>query len=171
MRESRRSSTTAEQRAVWGLRESGLGAGALIPGHPRTWPGAEDTAVPPARLGDFLRRFVRLLDRHNLAAATYYGHFGEGCVHCRINFDFTTAKGVATFRAAMLEIGDLVAEFGGSLSGEHGDGLARSELLPKMFGARDDRRLRRVQARLRSGLDDEPGRHRRAPIRSIPICG
>jgi FAD/FMN-containing dehydrogenase/Fe-S oxidoreductase len=125
----------AEQRAVWSLRESGLGAGALIPGHPRTWPGAEDTAVPPARLGDYLRRFVRLLERHHLAAATYYGHFGEGCVHCRVNFDFTTASGVATFRAAMLEIGDLVTEFGGSLSGEHGDGLARSELLPKMFGA------------------------------------
>ncbi|HVA40332.1 MAG TPA: FAD-linked oxidase C-terminal domain-containing protein, partial [Candidatus Binataceae bacterium] len=123
-----------EQRAVWSLRESGLGAGALMPGHPRTWPGAEDTAVPPARLGDYLRRFVGLLERHDLAAATYYGHFGEGCVHCRVNFDFTTAKGVATFRAAMLEIGDLVTEFGGSLSGEHGDGLARSELLPKMFG-------------------------------------
>jgi FAD/FMN-containing dehydrogenase/Fe-S oxidoreductase len=125
----------AEQRAVWSLRESGLGAGALIPGHPRTWPGAEDTAVPPARLGDYLRRFVSLLAGHNLAAATYYGHFGEGCVHCRVNFDFTTAKGVETFRAAMLDIGDLVTEFGGSLSGEHGDGLARSELLPKMFGA------------------------------------
>jgi FAD/FMN-containing dehydrogenase/Fe-S oxidoreductase len=124
----------AEQRAVWSLRESGLGAGALMPGQPRTWPGAEDTAVPPQRLGDYLRRFVRLLEGHNLAAATYYGHFGEGCVHCRVNFDFTTAKGVATFRAAMLEIGDLVAEFGGSLSGEHGDGLARSELLPRMFG-------------------------------------
>jgi FAD/FMN-containing dehydrogenase/Fe-S oxidoreductase len=124
-----------EQRAVWSLRESGLGAGALIPGHPRTWPGAEDTAVPPARLGDYLRRFVRLLDGHNLAAATYYGHFGEGCVHCRVNFDFTSAKGVATFRAAMVEIADLVTEFGGSLSGEHGDGLARSELLPRMFGA------------------------------------
>ena len=125
----------SEQRAVWSLRESGLGAGALIPGHPRTWPGAEDTAVPPARLGDYLRRFVRLLERHKLAAATYYGHFGEGCVHCRVNFDFTTAEGAATFRAAMLEIGDLVTEFGGSLSGEHGDGLARSELLPRMFGA------------------------------------
>ena len=125
-----------EQRGVWALRESGLGAGALIPGHPRTWPGAEDTAVPPARLGEYLRRFVRLLDGHGLRAATYYGHFGEGCVHCRINFDFTTPKGAGTFRAAMLEIGDLVAEFGGSLSGEHGDGLARSELLPKMFGVR-----------------------------------
>ncbi len=124
----------ADQLAVWRLRESGLGAGAYVPGRPRTWPGAEDCAVPPARLGDFLRRFVKLLDGHGLAAATYYGHFGEGCVHCRINFDLATRAGIATFRAAMLEIGDLVAEFGGSLSGEHGDGLARSELLPKMFG-------------------------------------
>jgi FAD/FMN-containing dehydrogenase/Fe-S oxidoreductase len=124
----------ADQRAVWAIRESGLGAGALIPGHPRTWPGAEDCAVPPVRLGQFLRRLTALLDRYGLAAATYYGHFGEGCVHCRINFDFFSADGIAKFRAAMIEIGDLVAEFGGSLSGEHGDGLARSELLPKMFG-------------------------------------
>jgi FAD/FMN-containing dehydrogenase/Fe-S oxidoreductase len=124
----------AEQRGVWGIRESGLGAGALIPGHPRTWPGAEDCAVPPARLGPFLRRLVPLLARYDLAAATYYGHFGEGCIHCRINFDFFTADGIAKFRAAMIGIADLVAEFNGSLSGEHGDGLARSELLPKMFG-------------------------------------
>ncbi len=124
----------SEQRSVWSIRESGLGAGALLPGQPRTWPGAEDCAVPPARLGDFLRRLVPLLGRYKLAAATYYGHFGEGCVHCRINFDFFTAGGIARFRAAMTDIGDLVAEFGGSLSGEHGDGRARSELLPKMFG-------------------------------------
>jgi FAD/FMN-containing dehydrogenase/Fe-S oxidoreductase len=123
-----------EQRAVWGIRESGLGAGALLPGQPRTWPGAEDCAVPPARLGDFLRRLVPLLARYELAAATYYGHFGEGCVHCRINFNFFTAAGVARFRSAMTEIGELVIEFGGSLSGEHGDGRARSELLPKMYG-------------------------------------
>ena len=124
----------SEQRAVWGIRESGLGAGALLPGQPRTWPGAEDCAVPPPRLGDFLRRLVPLLARYELAAATYYGHFGEGCVHCRINFDFFTTAGIARFRAAMSDIGDLVVEFGGSLSGEHGDGRARSELLPKMYG-------------------------------------
>jgi FAD/FMN-containing dehydrogenase/Fe-S oxidoreductase len=123
-----------EQRAVWAIRESGLGAGALMPGQPRTWPGAEDCAVPPARLGDFLRRLVPLLARYELSAATYYGHFGEGCVHCRVNFDFFTAAGVAKFRAAMTDIGDLVVEFGGSLSGEHGDGRARSELLRKMYG-------------------------------------
>ncbi|HTT74490.1 MAG TPA: FAD-binding oxidoreductase, partial [Candidatus Binataceae bacterium] len=104
----------AEQRAVWGLRESGLGASALIPGNPRTWPGAEDCAVPPARLGEYLRRFKLTLDRHHLAAATYYGHFGEGCVHCRINFDFFTTSGIAVFRAAMTDIADLVTEFGGS---------------------------------------------------------
>ncbi|MBF6561403.1 MAG: FAD-binding oxidoreductase [Candidatus Binataceae bacterium] len=125
----------ADQLAVWRLRESGLGAGAFVPGQPRTWPGAEDCAVPPARLGDFLRRFVKLLDGYGLAAATYYGHFGEGCVHCRINFDLFSTAGIAQFRAAMIDIADLVVEFGGSLSGEHGDGRARSELLPKMFGA------------------------------------
>ncbi len=128
-------SDPVEQRAVWSIRESGLGAGAFIRGHPRTWPGAEDCAVPPARLGEFLRRLVPMLARYDLAAATYYGHFGEGCVHCRINFDFFTAEGIAKFRAAMVELGTLVAEFGGSLSGEHGDGLARSELLPKIFGS------------------------------------
>ncbi|HYB91837.1 MAG TPA: FAD-linked oxidase C-terminal domain-containing protein [Candidatus Binataceae bacterium] len=122
-----------DQGAVWRLRESGLGSGAYIPGHPRTWPGAEDTAVPPAKLGAYLRSFNTILDRHDLSAATYYGHFGEGCVHARINFDLASERGIAIFRRAMTEIGALVAEFGGSLSGEHGDGLARSELLPMMY--------------------------------------
>jgi len=124
-----------ERNAVWALRGSGLGASAFIKGRPRTWPGAEDTAVAPARLGSYLRRLVRLLDRRGLLAASYYGHFGEGCVHCRINFDFMTTRGIANFRATMFDLADLVAEFGGSLSGEHGDGIARSELLPKIFGA------------------------------------
>ncbi len=123
-----------EQKAVWELRESGLGASAVIAGRPRTWPGAEDTAVAPAKLGGFLRRFAALLDAHQLEAATFYGHFGDGCVHCRINFDFFSTEGVRRFKSAMVGIADLVAEFGGSLSGEHGDGRARSELLPKIFG-------------------------------------
>ncbi|MGD0073373.1 MAG: FAD-linked oxidase C-terminal domain-containing protein [Candidatus Binataceae bacterium] len=124
----------SEQRGIWTLRDSGLGASAAIPGFPRTWPGAEDVAVAPAKLGAYLRRFARLLSAHRLEAAVYYGHFGDGCVHCRINFDLESAAGVTRFRAAMEEIADLVVEFGGSLSGEHGDGRARSEFLPKTFG-------------------------------------
>ena len=89
--------------------------------------------MPPANLGAFLRGFDRILGSRNLKVATYYGHFGEGCVHARVNFDLMTAAGIATFRAAMVELGELVASLGGSLSGEHGDGLARSELLPMMF--------------------------------------
>jgi FAD/FMN-containing dehydrogenase/Fe-S oxidoreductase len=122
-----------EQRALWNLRSSGLGAGAYVPGYPRAWPGAEDTAVAPEKLGPYMRRFDELLSRHGLQAATYYGHFGEGCVHARINFDLASASGIATFRAAMTDIASLVAEFGGSLSGEHGDGIARSEFLPALF--------------------------------------
>jgi FAD/FMN-containing dehydrogenase/Fe-S oxidoreductase len=124
-----------ERTAVWALRASGLGASAFFAGRPRTWPGAEDTAVAPARLGEYLRRLVPLFARRGLAAAAYYGHFGEGCVHCRVNFDFLTPRGIANFRATMFDLVDLVTEFGGSISGEHGDGIARSELLPKMFGA------------------------------------
>ncbi len=127
-------SDEACQRQVWQLRESGLGAGALIKGYPRTWPGAEDAAVAPERLGSFLRGFAKLIERNSLEVASYYGHFGDGCVHTRINFDFMTAGGIARFRRAMEEFADLVIEHGGSLSGEHGDGLARSELLPRMFG-------------------------------------
>jgi FAD/FMN-containing dehydrogenase/Fe-S oxidoreductase len=122
-----------EQAAVWQIRESGLGSSAFIPGRPRSWPGAEDSAVPPANLGAFLRGFDRILSSRNLKVATYYGHFGEGCVHARVNFDLASPAGIATFRAAMTELGELVASLGGSLSGEHGDGLARSELLPMMF--------------------------------------
>lgn len=122
-----------EQSVVWQIRESGLGSSAFIAGRPRTWPGAEDSAVPPANLGAFLRGFDRIMTRHELRVATYYGHFGEGCVHARVNFDLMSAAGIAIFRRAMTELGALVAELGGSLSGEHGDGLARSELLPLIF--------------------------------------
>jgi FAD/FMN-containing dehydrogenase/Fe-S oxidoreductase len=122
-----------EQTGVWRIRESGLGSGAYFKGRPRTWPGAEDCAVPPARLGEYLRGFDSILARNGLTISTYYGHFGEGCVHARISFDLASEKGIATFRAAMEEIGALVAELGGSISGEHGDGIARSELLPMMF--------------------------------------
>jgi Fe-S oxidoreductase len=91
-------------------------------------------AVAPAKLGAYLRRFNQLLEKRQLRVSIYYGHFGQGCVHCRVTFDMMSPEGIAVFRATMEEIGDLVGEFGGSISGEHGDGIGRSELLPRMFG-------------------------------------
>ncbi len=152
----------AEQAAVWQIRESGLGSSAFIPGRPRSWPGAEDSAVPPANLGAFLRGFDRILSSRNLKVATYYGHFGEGCVHARVNFDLMSASGIETFRAAMIELGELVASLGGSLSGEHGDGLARSELLPMMFrpelidAFRDFKRIFDPNSMMNPGVIVEP---------------
>jgi len=125
----------AHQRHIWTVRESGLGATARVPGMPDTWEGWEDSAVPPERLGDYLRDFRRLLDRHGYDAALY-GHFGQGCLHCRIDFDFETAEGRARYRVFMEDAVDLVVHYGGSLSGEHGDGQSRAEFLPKMFGDR-----------------------------------
>ncbi|MDQ4142820.1 MAG: FAD-binding protein [Actinomycetota bacterium] len=121
------------ERRIWEVREAGLGATALVPGKPPTYEGWEDSAVPPERLGDYLRDFRSLLDKHGYEGALY-GHFGQGCVHTRIDFDFTTAEGIGKFRRFIEAAADLVASYGGSLSGEHGDGQSRAELLPKMFG-------------------------------------
>jgi FAD/FMN-containing dehydrogenase/Fe-S oxidoreductase len=122
-----------EIEMVWLIRESGLGATAFVPGEPATWEGWEDAAVPPQRLGAYLRDFRRLLKRFDYTGSLY-GHFGEGCVHTRTNFDLETPAGIATYRAFIDEAADLVVTYGGSLSGEHGDGQSRAELLPKMFG-------------------------------------
>jgi FAD/FMN-containing dehydrogenase/Fe-S oxidoreductase len=122
-----------EEHKIWMLRESGLGATAFVPGEKDSHPGWEDAAVPPAQLGHYLRGFRRLLDRYNYRAALY-GHFGDGCVHCRIEYDLSTEAGVAQWRSFMNDAADLVVEHGGSLSGEHGDGQVRANLLPKMFG-------------------------------------
>jgi FAD/FMN-containing dehydrogenase/Fe-S oxidoreductase len=119
---------------VWGVRESGLGATAVVPGKPLRWEGWEDAAVPPDRLGEYLRGFRGLLDRYGYEASLY-GHFGQGCVHSRATFDLASAGGIAAFRDFVTEAADLVVGLGGSLSGEHGDGQARSELLPRMYGA------------------------------------
>jgi FAD/FMN-containing dehydrogenase/Fe-S oxidoreductase len=124
----------ATEHVIWTVRESGLGATARVPGQPDTWEGWEDSAVPPARLGDYLRGLRRLLDRYGYGCALY-GHFGQGCVHTRIDFDLVTAAGIRKFRAFLHEAADLVLSHGGSLSGEHGDGQSRAELLPKMYGA------------------------------------
>ncbi len=120
--------------SVWGVRESGLGAAARVPGEPDTHPGWEDAAVDPSRLGDYLREFRRLTDRYGYHA-DLYGHFGQGCVHTRISFDLVTADGVDAFRRFLTDAAELCVKYGGSLSGEHGDGQARAALLPIMYGA------------------------------------
>jgi len=122
-----------QEDTVWKMREAGLGATALVPTKPRSWEGWEDAAVPPSRLGDYLRDFRKLLDDHHYEGALY-GHFGDGCIHTRIDFDLRTADGIRRYRSFVEEAADLVVSYGGSLSGEHGDGQSRAELLPKMFG-------------------------------------
>ncbi|MFD3543831.1 FAD-binding and (Fe-S)-binding domain-containing protein, partial [Streptomyces sp. NPDC058662] len=124
----------AEQRALWRVREDAAGTATRMPDGSMAWPGWEDCAVPPARLGAYLREFRALLAAHGLRGSPY-GHFGEGCVHVRIDFDLVSPSGVARFRAFSEELADLVVSHGGSLSGEHGDGQARAELLPRMYGA------------------------------------
>jgi Fe-S oxidoreductase len=104
-----------------------------MPDGTEAWPGWEDCAVPPARLGAYLRDFRALLAAHGLRG-TPYGHFGDGCIHVRIDFDLLTEPGIARFRRFSEELAELVVAHGGSLSGEHGDGQARAELLPKMYG-------------------------------------
>ncbi|MFD9165976.1 FAD-binding and (Fe-S)-binding domain-containing protein [Streptomyces sp. NPDC059558] len=124
----------AEQRALWRIREDAAGTATRMPDGGMAWPGWEDCAVPPARLGAYLREFRALLAAHGLRGSPY-GHFGEGCVHVRIDFDLVSAAGIARFRDFSGELADLVVAHGGSLSGEHGDGQARAELLPRMYGA------------------------------------
>ncbi|MGD8815606.1 MAG: FAD-linked oxidase C-terminal domain-containing protein [Acidobacteriota bacterium] len=123
------------ERMVWEVRESGLGATARVPGEKDTWPGWEDSAVHPEVLGDYLRDLRALFDRYDLKASLY-GHFGQGCVHCRIPFDLRTAAGLEAYRDFVGEAAELCCgKYGGSLSGEHGDGIARGPLLPHMYSA------------------------------------
>ncbi|MFF8972345.1 FAD-binding and (Fe-S)-binding domain-containing protein [Streptomyces sp. NPDC014995] len=123
----------AGQRALWRIREDASGTATRMPDGSEAWPGWEDCAVPPARLGAYLRDFRALLAAHGLRG-TPYGHFGDGCIHVRIDFDLLTDTGIARFRRFSEELADLVVAHGGSLSGEHGDGQARAELLPRMYG-------------------------------------
>jgi FAD/FMN-containing dehydrogenase/Fe-S oxidoreductase len=124
----------ASQARFWAVRESAVGTTSRDPRLGDAWPGWEDSAVPPQRLAAYLRDLKALLAKHGYGAALY-GHFGEGCLHARINFDLTSDAGVRTHRAFMEEAADLVVSHGGSLSGEHGDGQARGELLSRMFGS------------------------------------
>ncbi len=118
---------------VWEIREGGVGH-SKIPGEHPGWPSWEDAAVAPDQIGDYLRDLEKLCDKHGRKISCLFGHIGHGCVHSRIDWDFLTAEGVRNYRAFMEDAGDLIATYGGSLSGEHGDGHARAELLPKMFG-------------------------------------
>ena len=123
----------AEQQKVWDVREAGLGATAFVPGEPLTWEGWEDSAVPPEKVGAYLRDLSRLYEKYEYRSALY-GHFGQGCIHCRLNFDLMSEPGIRKWRSFMEEATDLVTSFGGSISGEHGDGQSKAEFLYKMFG-------------------------------------
>ena len=122
-----------QARRIWDVRESSLGVTSHVPGEPLRWEGFEDSAVAPERLGAYLRDLRRLMQAFNYNGS-FYGHFGHACVHTRMDFDLETDEGIRKFRQFMEQAADLVVSYGGSLSGEHGDGQSRAELLPKMFG-------------------------------------
>ncbi|OHO70894.1 dimethylmenaquinone methyltransferase [Corynebacterium sp. HMSC036D03] len=121
-----------EMRELWRIREAAAGIVTRLPDGGEAWPNWEDSAVPPENLADYLRDLYALMAKHELRGIPF-GHFGEGCVHVRISFDFGTEEGIAQFESFMNEAAELVSAHGGSLSGEHGDGRARSALLDRMY--------------------------------------
>ncbi|MGA9498399.1 MAG: FAD-linked oxidase C-terminal domain-containing protein, partial [Terriglobales bacterium] len=122
-----------QARRIWDVRESSLGVTAHVPGEPLRWEGFEDSAVGPDKLGAYLRDLRKLMQAHHYDGS-FYGHFGHACVHTRMDYDLESTEGILKFRRFMEEAADLVVRYGGSISGEHGDGQSRGELLPKMFG-------------------------------------
>ena len=124
----------AKQREVWDVRDAALAVTAHIPGESATWPGWEDSAVRPDDLGRYLRELKALFHQHGYDASVY-GHVGDGLVHCRINFDLSSEEGLKNWQGFLDEAADLVVQYGGSISGEHGDGEARGALLERMYGA------------------------------------
>jgi FAD/FMN-containing dehydrogenase/Fe-S oxidoreductase len=125
--------TAQQARAVWQIREAGPRASAFAPGAPPQWDGWDDSAVAPDKLGPYLRDLRALLDEFDYQGA-FYGHFGHGCVHLRVTFDLQSETGIRKYSDFIEAAADLVISYGGSLSGEHGDGQSRAALLPKMFG-------------------------------------
>lgn len=121
------------EAVIWEIRDSGLGASARVPNEPDTWEGWEDAAVSPNDIGKYLRDFRALLNQYGYLC-TLYGHFGQGLVHTRIDFGLKNHEGIQKYVAFTNDAADLVVRYGGSLSGEHGDGQSRGELLPKMLG-------------------------------------
>ena len=137
------------------MRESGLGATAIrIDGH-HNFEGWEDGAVPPDQLAEYLRGITALWAKFGYSGA-WYGHFGQGCVHTRNNFDLVTPEGLRNYRSYVTAAAELVVSLGGSLSGEHGDGQSRGELLATMFGPELVAGVRRVQGPLGPRRPHEP---------------
>jgi len=124
----------SEARKVWQIREAGPRAAAFAPGAPAEWEGWDDAAVAPEKLGGYLRDIRKLMNEYEYRGA-FYGHFGHGCVHMRVSFDLESENGIRKYSEFIERAADLVVGYGGSLSGEHGDGQSRAALLPKMFGA------------------------------------
>ena len=147
----------AQQKKIWELREAALAATAHVPDWPEAYPGWEDSAVARENLGNYLRDFKKLL-RHHGYDASLYGHFGDGLVHCRIDFDLATEKGLVNWRHFVDQAADLVVHYGGTLSGEHGDGQARAELLEKMYGAELVQAFREFKAIWDPGNKMNPGK-------------
>ncbi|MGN6531185.1 MAG: FAD-binding and (Fe-S)-binding domain-containing protein, partial [Ginsengibacter sp.] len=123
----------AQEKMLWEIRESGLGATAFVPGEPDGAPGWEDSAVPPEKVGDYLKDLRALFSKFGYHPSLY-GHLGQGCVHCRVGFDLLTEAGIENYKQFTIEASHLVVSYGGSLSGEHGDGQTRGDLLEIMFG-------------------------------------
>jgi len=123
----------AQEALLWKIREDGLGATAWVPGEPNGGPGWEDSAVAVEKVGDYLKDLRALFTKYDYHPSIY-GHFGQGCIHCRVGFDFKTADGIRKYKQFTVEASRLVVKYGGSLSGEHGDGQARGDLLEIMFG-------------------------------------
>lgn len=118
--------------ALWRIRADGAGLGGRTPKGDQAWPGWEDAAVPPENLAAYLQDFQKLLEKFGLDGLLY-GHFGDGCVHVRLNMPLGSAAGLGKSRDFLFAAAQLVGKYGGSISGEHGDGRARSELLPEMY--------------------------------------
>jgi FAD/FMN-containing dehydrogenase/Fe-S oxidoreductase len=161
---------------LWAVREAGLGATAHVPGHRDTWEGWEDSAVGPERLGDYLRDLEALYEEFGFAddsMPALYGHFGQGCVHTRIPFDLYSDTGVAIYKRFLDRAADLIVSYGGSLSGEHGDGQTRGTLLVKMFGPELVEAFGRVKALLDPEDRMNPGKvvHARPPDTNLRLGG
>jgi FAD/FMN-containing dehydrogenase/Fe-S oxidoreductase len=153
----RRYDDAVKQASIWLVRESGLGATAITVDGTHTREGWEDAAVAPEKLGAYLRAITRLWTEFGYSGA-WYGHFGQGCVHTRNDFDFSSDKGLRSFRAYVERAADLVVSLGGSLSGEHGDGQARGELLGRMYGRELLQAFREFKAVFDPGGHMNPGK-------------